>query len=157
MKNLLILFFLFPGIFATKQTTNYDSFEHYVLKNYDFPESVKKSCDWNFMIVKVFTNSNNKIVKFECLNPVDQEEKKRLDILLKYTFPKNVHLNNHPLIFFLSLDNSEVCDTTLPHRFQSPNEGIRTFSDYIGGELKKDPKVNIIWDTLLKIYYAPQR
>jgi hypothetical protein len=157
MKITLITLAIISALFSKQEPISYSSFSKYVASHYDFPESAKKTCEWNCIIIKVSVNSANRIIKYECLNKIAETENKKLSILLNYTFPKSDHLNHHPLIYCLSLDNSQVCDIDLPHRVYSPAAAINVYSRYISEELKKDPKANIIWGMGEKVYYPSQR
>jgi hypothetical protein len=66
-KFLTILFLLQPFSKGFSQSPDSErlDFVKFVSKNYRLPEELKPNCEWMYAIVKVKTDAQNKIIKYE--------------------------------------------------------------------------------------------
>ena len=109
LKAIIISFCLLILSLNTKaQTDPLTDFTNFVGKNYNLPEELKSNCEWMYAIVKVTTNKQNRVVKYVVVNKA-LEAFKNFNFLIGYQFPKRMKINQHPIVFIFSVDNTEIC------------------------------------------------
>jgi hypothetical protein len=108
-KILAVFLFMLPFVSKGQQSPSIIAFTKFVSKNYRLPDGLKANCEWMYAIVKVKTDSNNKILKYELVNKQHNSLKGTFDFIIGYKFPKKEKINGHPIVFYMGIDNLEGC------------------------------------------------
>jgi hypothetical protein len=97
--------------------SDFGDFVRFAVKNFDPPETVARKCDWQYAIIKLQVNKENKVVSFETLNEVSHDFNESLSFLKSYKFDSKLHINQRPILFCLSIVNLrwENCDSVGPN------------------------------------------
>ena len=164
MKNFIIksviliccLVAISPVVSIAQSHTHADRFRQFVTKNYNLPQELKYNCEWMYAIVRLKGNSSNKVVSYEVLNDA-LAGMKNFDFLIGYRFPKSIAINKHPVVFYFSIDNKEICKPKAGDKiYYSPNEVVGITVMYLQRILKDDPKTIIIPGLMLESFYEQQ-
>ena len=107
--SIVILTLLLPIISKAQSLPAIDAFAKFVTKTYRLPEELKSNCEWMYAIVKVKTDSRNKITRYDFINTPSEAMKKSFSFLKGYQFPKAMRINGHPIVFYMAIDNLEGC------------------------------------------------
>ena len=83
--------------------------------------------------------------------------KKGFDILIGYQFSKKMKINGHPIVFYLLIDNSEVCIPKVTDASYSSNQIFNFMISNFDKIQKADPKTIVISTPAYKIYYPTQK
>jgi hypothetical protein len=154
---IIILISLLPFISNGQSSPAIAAFTNFVSKNYRLPEELKSNCEWMYAIVKVKTDSHNKVVKYEFVNHPPEGMKKAFDFLLGYQFSKTMKINGHPIVFYMGIDNLEGCTEKPEDKvFYAPNNAASEIWGYVTKVIKEDPKTIFIPNLLLHGYTKPQ-
>ncbi|MBB5396351.1 hypothetical protein [Mucilaginibacter sp. AK015] len=153
----ILLILLLPIISKSQSHPGVQAFTKFVSKNYRLPEELKSNCEWMYAIVKVKTDNHNRIIKYEFVNKPTEGMKKPFDFLIGYQFPKATKINGHPIIFYLGIDNLEICKEKPGDKvFYAPNDVVSTITSYMQKILRDDPKT-IFVPNLVFIGYPPSQ
>jgi hypothetical protein len=154
----LLLLSIIPLVGQAQSAKTTDDFVKFVSKEYKLADELKSNCEWMYAIVKVRTDAHNKIIKYEFVNEPAEGVKKGFSFLIGYQFPKAMKINKHPIVFYLSIDNSESCiEKPGDIRFYAPNQVVSTITSYYFKIFREDPNTIIIPDLVMKVYYPIQR
>jgi hypothetical protein len=119
MKYIILkcLFISFAITWLTVFKLNFDNFLQFTTKNFNPPESVARICDWQYVLIKLNTDSMNRVVDYEVLNDFSEDFKSSLTYLKGYQFGKNMPINKRSIVFCLSIINLRIenCDTVGPN------------------------------------------
>lgn len=155
------MIFLLLSITVTAKSQSKEelhNFANFVSKKYRLPDELKYNCEWMYAIVKVKTNSGNKIVSYEFANEPPALMKKSFNVLLGYQFPKSMKINGHPIVFYLSIDNAETCKPKDgEQRFYAPNDVVTVLSGYLTNILQADPHTIIIPELIFQSFPTGQQ
>lgn len=155
-----MIFLLLSITFAAKSQSKeaLHDFANFVSKKYRLPDELKYNCEWMYAIVKVKTNSVNKVIGYEFVNEPPAAMKNSFDVLLGYRFPKTMKINGHPIVFYLSIDNAETCKPKDGEkRFYAPNDVVSTISGYLTNILQADPRTIIIPELIIQSFPPSQQ
>lgn len=140
------------------QTPVLNSFSRFVEMNYKLPDSLKSNCEWMYAIVKVKTNSHNKIIHYDFLNEPSNAMKRSFQYLIGYQFPVAFKINNRPVVFYFSVDNLKICDEKPGDKvYYAPNQVAQIITSYVYKVMKEEPKAIIIPGLIIKEYFPTQR
>lgn len=151
--QLLAISFLFLGTLKAQSIINIPSskfvnFEIFIEKNLVVPQSVKYDCSWNYAIVKVQTDKQGEIVNWKCINDCPDSLKRSFRFLSGYKFDKSLKIDKRTIIFYVLIENSEVC-TTPPNRTYTPNEVIKQIFYCFKRETEIDNNAIIIYEPIV--------
>jgi len=153
---ILTIFLLSPLIGLCQSKGNYEKFVKYVLGSYKLPENLKHNCEWMYAIVKVETDTHNKVVKYKVLNPSNKLGN-TLNFIIGYQFSKRNRINRHPIVFYMGVNNLDGCKEKAGDKvFYAPNEPASVIWSYMNGLIKEDPQTIFIPDILIYSYNKPQ-
>ena len=94
---------------AKSKSNAINDFTKFVGKNYKVPDTLKHNCEWMYAVVRIRTDSHNKIIKIDFINKVSDAMKTGFNFLMGYQFPNTMKINGHPIVFYFSIDNTEIC------------------------------------------------
>ncbi|MDR6943006.1 hypothetical protein [Mucilaginibacter pocheonensis] len=153
----LSLFFYSFILVGKSQTKEINDFTKFVGKAYKVPDSLKQNCEWIYAFVKLKTDARNKVVKIGFINKVPQAIKAGFGFLIGYQFSKAMKTNGHPIVFYFSIDNSEICKPK-PGDFiyYYPNQVVEIITSTLLQIKKEDPKTIFIPELIVKKFYETQ-
>ena len=161
LKNKLIMIFLLLSITLAAKSQSKEAlhdFANFVSKRYRLPDELKYNCEWIYAVVKVKTNSGNKIVGYEFANEPPTVMKKSFNLLLGYRFPKTMKINGRTIVFYLSIDNAEACKPKDGEkRFYAPNDVVTALSGYLTNILQADPHAIIVPELIIQSFPPSQQ
>ena len=139
------------------QTREINDFTKFVVKNYKVPDTLKQNCDWMYAFVKLKTDKHNKIIKIDFINKVPNGMKTGFNFLLGYQFLKSMKINEHPIVFYFSVDNTEICKPK-PGDFiyYYPNQVVEIITNTLWQIEKEDPKTIFIPEMVIIKFYEIQ-
>jgi hypothetical protein len=105
----------------TITTDDYNDFLKYAGKQFNPSDAIKNNCEWQYAVVQVNTNLNNKIVSYTILNNAHEDFKKGFGFLIGYQFPAKLPINKHPIVFCISIENQKLNCMTSRKQY-SPSE-----------------------------------
>jgi hypothetical protein len=150
MKKVLLILLLSHSIAIAQPKQNlYDAFLKYVSSNIRV-DTFKRSCLWQYALVKIDCNTNNKVVKYTLLNGGSLNAENSLSFLNNYQFSKAITINQRPIIFCITFENHST-DCILKDKTIAV-EGIKEVYTLISQQLKKNPK-SIFLNDILSISY----
>lgn len=134
ITKLILLFCIsvFLQSFAHAQSTmEFRVFRKFIGKNYVIAPELKTNCEWMYAIVKVQTNTQNKITGYSFVNNPDSLLKNGFKFLLGYQFPKNLEIKKRPVIFYFTIENQESwIEKDGDLRFYAPNRVASIIASY---------------------------
>jgi hypothetical protein len=140
-----------------QSTPDYSEFSNLVGRGFKLPENLKFNCEWMYAVVKVDINSQNKITKYKVISRLPDTMKYNFDFLIGYKFRKKNAVNAHSLVFYFSIDNSEICKPIPGQKiFYGPNQVVGIIYDILERVRLEDPKAIIEPYPILKMYMADQ-
>ncbi|MDB4924731.1 hypothetical protein [Mucilaginibacter sp.] len=154
MKSLVFTVIISLFTYYKNQPPNlfgYDSFLQYVRKGFKPSDATKKNCEWQYALVKVNTDINNKVIKYDLLNKTSEDLTKSLSFLLGYQFSKNLPINKHPIVFCISLENEKKDCMALKKQY-SPSEVLGMVLSNLTPVYKSDPKAIFLPEVLMLSY-----
>lgn len=159
LKFVIILILIILYIPSNAQSTrDINNFSKFVIKNYNLPDTLKNDCEWMYAIVKVKTDIHNKIIKYDFVNEPPLGMGRAFDFLIGYQFSQKMKIKGHPVVFYFSIDNSEIC---IPKegekRFYAPNQAVETIMAFYYKIFKDDPQTVIIPGLIIKAFYPRQQ
>jgi hypothetical protein len=142
---IIINLFLHPGNAKAqnKDSTRYGDFLTFVRRGFNPSDTVKKNCEWQYALVKVLTNENNRIVSYTLLNRASDDLKKSFSFLIGYQFSNKLLINKHPVVFCISID-SEKSSCILSRKQYSATEVLGKFFSDLEPIFESDPKTIFI-------------
>ncbi|MDN5284356.1 MAG: hypothetical protein JWR38_630 [Mucilaginibacter sp.] len=157
IKLYIILTMFISPFIAKSQSNEISDFTKFVLKTYKVSDSLKYNCEWMFAVVKVKTDARNKIIKYDFVNNASDALKSGFSFLIGYQFPIKMPINDHPVVFYFSIDNLDICKQK-PGDFiyYTPNRVVEIISDILLKIEKDDPKTVFIPDMIVKKFYEVQ-
>lgn len=134
IKRLAALFCILVFLQSSSRaqaTMELRDFGKFVGKNYAIAPELKTNCEWMYAIVKVKTNTQNKITGYDFVNNPDSLLKNGFKFLLGYQFPKNLKINKRPIVFYFTIENQESCiEKSGDLRFYAPNRVASIITSY---------------------------
>lgn len=134
------------------EPTAYENFMEFVSKGFKPTETIKKNCEWQYAVVQVNTNAQNKVISYTVLNKPSNEFEKCFQYLIGYHFPGNVPINSHPVVFCLSIENEKLACSTSKMRY-SPSQVLGKVFSTMELVFKSDPKAIFI-PQILQLAYS---
>jgi hypothetical protein len=132
-------------------------FIKFVGKKYRLPEDLRTNCSWMYAIVRVKTNKDNKIISYDFINNLSEEMKASFGILIGYQFSQKMKINGHPIIFYLLVDNSEVCIPKKKDASYTPDQVFNFMITNFDKIQKTDPRAIVISTPAYTMYYPTQK
>ena len=152
IMKILILFSLFTLIHVNQQSNCLDDFKKYVTRNLSPPESVKSNCEWQYAIIKLKIDKNNRIGSYKFLNAASLDLKDSFKFLKNYKVSKYEDFRNRDIVFCLSIENYKNACMLSKNNF-SPGEILgRVLSKY-SAQQKANPNTVFLFD-ILEVSYS---
>ncbi|EHQ25531.1 hypothetical protein [Mucilaginibacter paludis] len=157
MKTLLIsLTFLLSFLvsFGQQKRTGFDDFHSFVQEKYNVPASVRNNCDWQYAIVKLTVDDNNRVTNYTTLNEVSKDFFNSLAHLKGYQFNRNIPIHKRPVVFYLTIENDEhPCDVP-PKHITSAMATSSVFA-YLHAQQEKQPNTLFIFNPIVILLLEP--
>ena len=156
MRTAFILCLLFVCGTRSFAQTDLPEFERNFYKNFKVPGYFRTNCENYFACVIAFTDSDQKIVNVEIKNKFPKEMSSQFDFLKGYQFPAKYSLKNRPVMFFLTIDNTNYCDgrnITVSSAVNSINEIFNIAST----QLNREPETLVIYKPFITKTAKPWR
>lgn len=138
----------------SKSTTDFITF---VGKEFQLPQDLKYNCEWMYAVVRVKTDVHNRIISYDFVNKIPEDMKHSFDFLHGYRFPQTMKINKHPIVFYLSVNNTEICKPKADDFKYTPNQVVNIIATILLKIQKDDPKTIFIPEMITKEYYQSQR
>ncbi|WP_184550049.1 hypothetical protein [Mucilaginibacter sp. FT3.2] len=137
---------------------DYAGFSKFVGKGYKLSEGLKFNCEWMYAVVKIEINKESKITKYKVVNRLPDTVKYDFGFLIGYKFSEKMKVNGHSLVFYFSIDNSEICKPKPGQKiFYSPNQVVGIIYEILEQTRLEDPRTIIEPYPIIKMYMAPQQ
>lgn len=155
MKTLCILItnFFLLGFQPAPKPDGLTNFISYVSAHYKLPESVKEDCHWNYAIVKVMADKNNRITNYEVLNHASEDMKNSFHYLVGYRFTQGMHLQQRPVIFCFTVDNQKEGCAVDQNAYHSPSEVTGRILAAFNQQRNREPSTIFIYTVPSTIVY----
>jgi len=110
-----------------------------------------------YAIVKVKTDAGNRITGYSFINQPAEGVKQGFKFLTGYQFPKTMPINGRPIVFYLGIDNLNICKEKPGDRvYYAPNRVVEVITGHIQNILKENPRTIIIPNMVMVKYGASQ-
>lgn len=148
---LVFICFFFSINKGVSQAINCDDFLKYVGKNFNPPKAVKESCEWQYAVIKIQTDKNNKILAYNLLNNVSDDLKSSFKFLKDYQFPATTLINGRPIVFCVSIENKKMECAPLQKQ-HSPPEVLGLIYANLKPQMEFEPKTIFVFDLVVVSY-----
>jgi hypothetical protein len=158
MKLKLGLLFILLPFFSIAQSSiaSYDNFIRFVGKNYRANAEIRRNCDWQYAVVKVNVDGNNRIVDYTILNEVTGALKNSFKYLQGYQFDKTIPIKKQPVVFYFTIQNdNDDCDVKPQNHL--PSEATIAVFSVFNEQFLKEPQTIFIYEPVLCRIYATVR
>ena len=150
LSIILLLAFLPNPSFSQSTIFDGHEFTKFVGKNYRLSDSLKSNCEWMYAVVRVKTNSANKIIGYDFINNPPGAMQKAFGFLIGYKFPSKAKINKRPVIFYLGIDNLSSC-TEKPGDlvYYAPNRVVGIMATHMFKVWKESPNAIMLSNTII--------
>jgi hypothetical protein len=130
--------------FAQKATVPtkdvFQQISKHLAANYQVPDTVKADCYWNYAVIRLQVDANNKINAVSLVNtPRSEAFRRSFDLLNGFQFTKEVNPGRLPVVFVVSIEQfgGEGCDT--PQHISHPSQVLNPILGDLQKQLMLEP------------------
>lgn len=93
----------------SQQLMDVPDFYKFAGKNYIVTPELETNCELMYAIVKINTDSSDKIIGYDFVNTPSQAVKDGFKNISGYKFSEDFNIRQRPVIFFFLVDNYQIC------------------------------------------------
>jgi len=140
-----------------QQLMDVPDFYKFAGKTYVVTPELETSCELMYAIVKVNTDSSDKIIGYDFVNSPSQAVKDGFKNILGYKFSKDLNIKQRPVFFFFLVDNHQICIEKKDLNFCSVDSISSILINNMVKILKENPNCIILQSTVSRIVGMTQR
>jgi hypothetical protein len=127
-------------------------FEIFITKNYRVTQTHRTECKFEYANVVLKIDENNKVVNYHLINEASEEMKNSFNFIKGYQFPRSEKINQQPLLFFLAIDQQEICSNLYGFN-QTPASALEKTLLDIKKQLESNSKTIIMYNMItIKVF-----